>query len=435
MNDDNRKKKTVNSHARRSRNKSRKNKGNNQVANSNGGTAAVQNRLRMRNSRLVRPKTNTRNILDMGYARCRLDPFNAGTSMGIPDSNAERKLVFDHRGVSDIVVNGSASILITPTLPFGGCIKPDSSTANTISIDGEGITQATTNGLSYSWIPLCWYNDIVPTTNPTLVPGSIGANPISNKCRLAGIGFRLIPTSPAVDIGGIVEVVDSELAVEHTQINSVGATQTNASEGNPQVSGQGTINTMQVDMLQQERVQATVTKTVQMRPETMPQGVLKHAGQYLWQTIDENPVMAISSVEPLRAFHTFGAGPKAGTFGCLYLWDSSFSVKRIRITTPKAVSFRLEIIACVEYVISPSTPFARLATIKPKVDTISVDIVDSAIASMPAAVTPNQNLSVINKLLSVVAKTAPIAGSVFGPTGMAIGSGVAGITDAIANIL
>jgi len=435
MNNDNRKQKTVTNNTRRSRNKGRKNKGNNQVANSNGGTAAVQNRLRMRKSRLIRSTPNINHILDVGYARCRLDPFNAGTSMGIPDSNAERKLVFDHRGVSDIIINGSASILITPTLPFGGCIKPDSTTTNTVYVDGESINQATTSGLSYNWVPLAWYNDIVPITNPTLVPSSIGTNPISNKCRLAGVGFRIIPTSPAVQIGGIIEIVDSELAVEHTQINSVAFTQSNSNEGSPQTQAIGTVNTMQVDMSQAERVQATVTKTVQMRPETMPQGVLKHAGQYLWTTIDENPVTAISSTEPNKAFHSFGAGPKSGTFGCIYLWESNFSVKRIRITTPSALAFRLEVIACVEYIISPTTPYARLATVKPKVDTTSVNIVDSALASMPAAVTPNQNLSIVSKLLNLVSKTAPIAGAAFGPSGIAIGSGVAGLTDAIANIL
>lgn len=435
MNNDNQKRKSVNNYSRRSRAKGRKNKGNNQVANSNNNTSAVQNRLRNNQYRTVRAQASRRNILDIAYARCRLDPFNAGPSMGIPDSNAEHKLVFDHRGVSDITINGGASILIAPTLPFGACIKPDSGTINAITVDGEGVTQATTNSFSHNWIPIAWYNDLIPPGNTNLTSTSVGANPISNKYRIAGIGFRLIPTSPAVEIAGVVEIVDSELAVEHTQVNTVAAVQNNASDGSPISYTAGTVNSLQVCLTTQERIQATVSRTVQMRPESMPQGVLKHAGQYLWMTSDENPLVPLSSVDPTKAFFTFGAGPRSATYGAIFGWDSSFSVKRIRITTPRPVTFRLEVIACVEYIIPSTTPYARLATARHKVDNTSVNIVDSAIATMPAAVTPNQNVSVINKLLRVVSTVAPAAGAVFGPSGMAIGAGVAGITDAIANIL
>lgn len=435
MNNDNQKRRKNINRINRSRTKGGKNKGNNQVVNSNGSTAAVQNRLRNNNRRTMVSKIPRQSILDVGYARCRLNPFNAGTSMGIPDSNAERKLVFDHRGTADFSVNGNASIIILPTLPFGACIKPDSSAASIIVVDGDTITQSTTNNQPWSWVPMAFYNDVISTNNTQINSTIIGTNAISNRSRIAGVGFRLLPTSPAVDISGIIEIVDSELAVEQAQFNNVSVIATNASEGTQTTWNQATMNIMQIDMTSAERYQTTVAKTVQMRPEMMPQGVLKHAGPYLWQTTDEQPTMAVSSIDTTKSFFTYGTGTKSTTFGNVYNWDSSFSVKRIRITTPKVVSFRLEVIACVEYIIANNTPYARLATAKPKVDTVSVGIVDTALASMPAAVSPSQNEGVVNKLLRAVSVAAPIAGSLFGPAGAAIGAGVAGITDAISNVL
>lgn len=419
----------------RRRTKRGANKGNNQVARSNGNTNSVQNRLSSKNSTRMYSGLRAEKVMDMPYARCRLNPFNSGPSMGLPDSNAVNKLVFDHRSVQDFAVNGNASLLILPCLPFGAAIKPDGGTAAVISIGGSSVTQAGTFNLPLSWIPINWYPDTISTGVPNVSPLLQSVPPVSNKLRLVGVAFRLICTSPAVNINGIIECVDSELAVGQTEDNTNPITMTNCNEAAPSVFAPGTVSVRTVSMSTLERTQQAIHRTVQMRPETMPQGVLKHNGPYLWSNSAESAVVTVPSQDLGSAFFTLGAGVDSGKYGAVYLWDEAFSVKRIRISTNQPVGFRLETIACLEYVIAPTNPFARIATPKVKVDTRSVEIVDAALGNMPAMMTPSANEAFINRLFRTVSKTASSVGNAFGPTGAAIGGGVALITDALANVL
>lgn len=418
----------------RRRRQGRTNAGNNQAVRRNNNISSVQRSLQVRKSGMLSPNMRAAKIVDIAYARCRLDPFNSGPSMGLPDSNATPKLVFDHRSVQDFSVNGNASLLILPTLPFGACIKPDTTVANNINIEGAGIVQLTSAANVASWIPINWYQDAVPADNTTMSPTSILTS-ISSKLRVVGVAYRLICTSPSINISGIVETVDSEMTVGSREINAVAVQQTNPNEANPVTWTAGTVDIRMVNMNLGERVQATVPKTVQQRPEVQPQGILKHSGPYMWDEIHESPIVPVSGFANNGAFFTFGAGTNFQKFGAVTCWADGFSVKRIRISTPQSVSFRLETLVCVEYVLTPNSPFARIATPRTKVDSRSVELVDTAISAMPASVTPGQTVSFINKFLRTISQAAPIAGAPFGPTGIAIGTSVSAISDALANIL
>lgn len=420
---------------RRRRDKARANGGSNQAARRPNTLASVQNTLTSNSRGVSRPDMGNKAILDIPYARCRLDPFNSGPSMGLPDSNAIRKLVFDHRAAQDFVVNGSASILILPILPFGAAIKPDTTTAGTITINGSAVTQATSAAINYRWIPICYYPDTIPTDNDNMNPSNTSTHPISSRLRIVGVAYRLVTTSPATSVAGIIQVVSAELPTEMPQVNPIAIETTDPNEGGSVVFAANTVDALMVDTNLSERFQAIVPGTVQMRPEQQPQGVLRHAGPYMWGTMHESPYLPISGQSNGQAFFTHGGGENVGKYGAVSYWDSTFNATRLRITTPSSVAFRLETVVCVEYVMNANSPFARIATPPVKVDTRSVEAVDIAVAKMPAAVTPQQNQNFIQKFIRSVAAAAPIAGMAFGPTGGAIGSGVAAITDALANLL
>lgn len=431
----NAKKKSTKPPVRPRRRQAKSTRGNNQAVNRSNTINSVQSGLRTTGRNNVRTNFRNAKVVDIGYARCRLDPFNSGPSMGLPDSNATNKLVFDHRSVQDFIVNGSASLLILPTLPFGAAIKPDTAATNTITIDGSNYTQATTSGQSINWIPIAYYNDMIPGGAINLSPTDNITPVISSRCRIVGVGYRLTCTSPSTSIAGIIEVCDSEIAVEDRQYNDITTTMTNGGDGAGIQWQAISIETAKVNMQLNERFQATISRTTQFRPEMCPQGVLKHAGPYLWKNIPERPTVPVSSYNYGNCFFTFGGGANVGKYGTVFEWDSSYSAKRIRINSPSPVSYRLETVICVEYILAPNNPFSRIATPKVKVDTKSVELVDAAIASMPSAVTPAQNNSFVNRFFATVSKAAPIVGGGFGPAGMAIGTGVAAITDAIANLL
>lgn len=425
----------------RSRRKNRSSKGNNGVYLSNNTTNAVQTRLRNQGRNTMVSKVRAKKNIDVNYARCRLTPFTAGSSNGIPDFCAAGKLVFDHRGAEDFTVNGSASLLILPTLPFGAAIKPDGATAGIVNIAGNSVTQATTHDKARSWIPISWYPDTIPTANPNVAPNSEQEPPISSKIRIAGVGFRLVCTSPASEIAGIVEVVDSEMTVQGRERTPFTAIyQTNASEGS-QGSFASNVDVNYVNMSNVERNQAIVAKTVQMRPEMQPQGVLKHTGPYDWKAYESSPLLTVSEVRDgiqateAWAYFTYGMGVNSTKYGSVFVWDSSFDVKRIRITTPRAVSFRLETIICCEYVLPATNPYARIATKRTTHDSASVELVDQAISNMPAAVSTTGSTNYLNKFLKAVSVGAPFVGSIFGPEGTAVGLMVSELSETLNQIL
>jgi hypothetical protein len=161
-----------------------------------------------------------------------------------------------------------------------------------------------------------------------------------------------------------------------------------------------------------------------------PQGILTHAGPYEFSDIGTRTVLPL-----LGSTQTFMANIPGSLVGAVWQWDDHFNVTRIRITAGQAVSYRLETIACVEYVLNPNTAFSRVSLPSPPASPMSVLAVDSAIAKVPAATTAAQSESIIQRLLRGAAKVAPIVGSIFGPEGTLIGGGVSAITSALAEIL
>lgn len=401
-------------------------------------TAGVQRALRSRQVAISRPKKNNQLNVDFGYARCRLDPFRAGPSRGIPDMVASRKLVFDHRGAANITVNGDASIIIVPTLPWGALIKPDSPGNGIITVNGTSVNQdAFVSSNVFTWVPCCRYNDFVPPANIDQVPTVISEPVISGRVRVVGVSFRLMPTSPATTIAGTVEIMDQELTTTPSKVNPVAITVYTPNGASAGTLATGTIDVLPVQLTTAERYQQLVPNSVVHRLESSPCGILKHSGPYVFGDIPLCPYIPI--VDQNNANDTLpliSSDPQAATrFGSVWYWDHSFSCKRIKISTPSAQSFRLETMICVEYILSNSNPFARVAQPSPTPNPGTVTMVDHAIASMPAAVPDREMPGVFNKFLKAVSAGAPLAGAVFGPAGAAVGGAVAGLSEALTLLL
>lgn len=417
--------------------KNRKNANMSKSNVSSSTTAGVQSALRARQIATNRPKKNRQLNVDFGYARCRLDPFRAGPSRGIPDMVATRKLVFDHRGAANITVNGDASVIIVPTLPWGALIKPDA-TGNIITINGVSINQdIATSGNVINWVPCCRYNDYVPTANIDQVPTIIADPVVSSRIRVVGVGFRLMPTSPATTIAGTVEIMDQELTLTTPKINSTAITVYNPSGVSSGTLGVGTIDILPVQLTTSERFQQLVPNTVVHRLESSPTGILKHSGPYVFGDVPNTPFIPIIDQNNANDNLTMiTSDPLSATrFGSVWYWDPSFSTKRIKISTPSQQSFRLETMICVEYILSNSNPFARVAQVSPTPNPGTVAMVDHAIANMPAAVPDREMPGVFNKFLKAVSAGAPLAGAVFGPAGAAVGGAVAGLSEALTLLL
>lgn len=402
-------------------------RGNNMASRRPVTTNTVQNGLRSQGGSKMPLSVIGKDFLDVGYARCRLDPFNAGPSLGLPDADATNRLVFDHRSVTDFSVTGTASILILPALPITACIKPDSVTAGNIIVNGASVVQASSATQTVNWVPMGLIRDLMVAPNQYLDPQVAGAHPISQRCRLIGMAWRIVPLSPSTEINGLIETVVSELSVSEQAVNTgiVGFTDQNDTNG--ATWPVGSIWTARVNMPAAERYQNTTSKTVQMRPETSPQGVLKHTGPYNFKAIPEQPIVPVPAETQAKAFFSVLGGV---INPAIWYWDSGFNVTRIRITAPRSCSYRLETMACVEYVPNPGTPFSRVSMPRPKTNTPTVEIVDRAIADSPAATTQPHANSIINRVLDIATKAARGARALPGPYGVIAGA-VSEITDAL----
>jgi len=335
--------------------------------------------------------------INTNYAVSRINPFGTDRALPLPDIGSAKRLVFNHRAVTDFQVNGTVSICIIPSIPWGAIAKPDTATAGVLIINGVAVTQPTSSATSRNWIQLARFNDLTPTSNPLMDPRILTPPPISNKYRITSVGWRLVCTSPALSIGGVIEVVDCEQTIYDPNPNNLAITTQTQNDVAGTTFAANTITVQEHNFSAVDRYQATTDKTVQLRPEMNPTGVLKHSGPYLWKTIDEYPIMPLTA-EGAPLFVDFAPVFFATYFG----WDSGFNVARLRIYGAN-VSYRLEVITTIEYVINPNSPFSRVIGPQITVDEAALALADLSVSQVPNAI-PEATLPLLTRSIIRQAK-------------------------------
>jgi len=387
------------------------------------------NQRKVRNPMLpqIPSKTSVKAHLDIPYARCRLDPFHSGPSMGLPDVSAAGKLVFDHRGTTDFTVKGSVDILILPSTPYGACIKPNGSQVDTLNIAGTNINQGANFNSVNNWVPICPMTELFVSD---MAPSALSNHPIGCKIRHVGVAFRLTCTSSAFTANGIIEIDDSEMTAGTKEINATPVSIYDYSYGNPTTFPINSIDVRQMGFPTSERIQTTTYTTAQLTPKSVIQGVSKHVGAYNWDTIHDSGIVLTTNPIDRSLFSYGNLLVTTGHFGTVWSYDDSFLLKRIRITGEN-VSYRLETMHCVEYLPSPGAIRRLPSTRSNNVDIESIAYVDKAVSSSPTAFTQSDNASYLRRFIGAISKFALPIGSLFGPEGMAAG----GIVSTVSNYL
>jgi hypothetical protein len=267
----------------------------------------------------------------------------------------------------------SAWIKLLPMLPYPGFIK-NSATTSSLSVNGNTLvdTSATSTASDQQgWFLLPRFADYGSVSTAA---NAVSVNPYgANKGRCIGFGFRILFTGSASYAAGLVTTSESAFEIEDlgTNPNSI----TNCINSSvtqfyaPLAVKQGAINAT---------FNATTygATTRSHRPETGVAGTLPHTTQsYTFKPIYQTPVQLVSdkfsatvgTADP--AYNCQFGGEAGANLGGVTWFDQDWDGCDIVLPfTNGSIAYRVEVIMCMEYQVSPSSAFSTLSRLPPPAD-------------------------------------------------------------------
>lgn len=343
------------------------------------------------------------------YTECRLQPFSGKNTnfAGIPDYNNSRRIVIDHVGITDFnVTSGSLVVRCLPTLPFGALFQPSTGTVYTMNDVATGTAVGATWGstASNAWMPACAYSAYNTQISAGGYASTVGPYN-QTKCRMVGAAWRIIYTGAPLYAQGLMQIRDFPVTVDLIDILPANALTipNNANSGN---SVQATATqTMSLDFAASSGSSTEMTQTAMMRLDHNPWGLLKHVmPEYLFQPYYEEPCFPISSLTtaaqvvaaattPIVGLVCYsGAGSWGGTINC---FDDAFAASEIRLSTigSNAMSFRLEVRSCWEYIVQPNSAVYGLTKSAPPPAMDVVRKTEAVISKLPPAMPASASIN------------------------------------------
>lgn len=397
---------------RNNRKKQRMNLGN------NNSLAKVQNSLNSRTKRTPLPK-QIASLFDSMYARCRLDPFNASGSNGIPDSTSNRKIVYDHRAFTTINILGTTTldVLILPTLTFGAAIR--CSTPNAVSIFGNGGSSGS-NLNSTSFFPICIPPEYDALAKASYGPLSAKENPFqSGYFRVVTVGYKITYTGKPTEASGSVMVTSCPVSLTPDPVIDVEPADVIIWPTFNSASLGYTLNNITANMVDPTLLNNATQETLLVRPDQGVKGVLKTNNSALvskpWFTQPVLPYYTFDDSGTTKSAALFGrTAITNGYTGFLYGYDGRFNPTIATYNGLSAgTSLLVEVITCVEYYPEPQSTYSKLAKANTKSSEQTINLVEKVLADAPAATTFNSP-SLYSKFLSTVnvisKRTAPLLG-------------------------
>lgn len=340
------------------------------------------------------------------YMRCRLDPFSFGSSMGIPDGSATRKIVIDYRHFQDINITANCNVFILamPTLPCSGFIKCDTVTAANFTdqtgykvlIPASGTTG--NNSMNADWFPMMvppewWVQASSPVFSGTTNQPLQSANPYgATRARIVTFATKIYYTGPANQCAGTLTANDVQITAEDGSITLNPQTVSMYELDNSFVGGSttkipaGTINTLPIttNIATTNFSQSAVVS----RPESGGLLLAKHTTKdYKWKPVFESPLCLQNNNATLTNFTatSFTAASTTtahgGALGCPYFLDFDWLPTLITISgCTTGMTYRVEQSMCVEFDLQIGSAFERLAMQAP-------DLIGQVAAAFKAAQT------------------------------------------------
>lgn len=413
--------------------------------------ANIQTKLRnpANKRKQAMPKAMSSKLFDDAYACCRLDPFNVRGGAMLPDGSLGKRIVVDHRMYFDVVPGASSkfAMKVIPALPAPLIFKPLSLSANSLTVNGVTISQTSIGGnTDQNW----FVPDIYPEYNiqMTNIPGPTGSyvpiTPIysSTKARIISQAWKIYYTGQALNAAGTITANNSPASIEDTTIATTNTYQIPSGIND---TVWRTYTSTQASSLNIKTIVQNVSTTqltndsVTCRPEGGCVGLLRQSNPvHPFVPYNSNPLILVDEDFTLSQAvnNTFLGQTDLKFLGGLTLWDETFDPVDIIVTTSGAngISYRVEIVSCVEYLVDPTSEVIKFTAEPPKANHATLELVNQVLQKEPIMRPLNQEDAPIKQFVSAVSK---ISGKVAAVPGMAglIGGGVNVISNLIESML
>lgn len=368
-------------------------------------------------------------LYDSMYAKCRLDPFSASGSMGIPDGIAARRIVIDHRSYTTLTVANAAvnfDVLVLPSLPFQAAIRTP--TPQNLSIDGNfGVDGDANNRWTAINIPPEYRT--LAGINPSNL--AVASNPYeSTNARIVTVGFKLTYIGKPIDASGTLLASSCPITFgnpDDREFATVGVSTYN-------VLAAGNYTNVSTRAVEPNVNNSPVAESVFGRVDVGMKGVLKTMQPVStikpWLT----DKVVLYDAATLRAFiNRYPAVAGFNQEGALSFYDDRFqpiiiSAQGMGVGT----SLLLEVITCIEYFPEPSSTFSRLAKANTKDSAVTIKAVEQVLGTCPAVQTLREPSPFV-KFASVVSRTSKTLAPMLGPYSV-VANAIGAISDGISEM-
>jgi hypothetical protein len=339
----------------------------------------------------------------LSYAKCRLDPTMSGEALGIPDSDATRKIVVDYRTYADVTLPSTSNapflILTIPSMG-NGCVGTrclNNYTVSNASFQGTVSGNSTGTGQISGFFPTCpspeWF--AWQSTNPALsqkaTPYSADNSTGISKARMVSCATKIYYTGTAMNCAGTLVTSETTIGCTNTPV-------ANTSTYNATSITDGTVTTVAVNNSIVDEINGSLAVSTYLPdsvPTKMEVGVrsdLQHCnGPYQWRSVQATSTVLLSTYSGSPSSFWSYSGPIGYGHNWGHAWydfDWTSSLTTVTNFTP-STTIRIENYVCFEIALEMSSPFYRLAKETQMGDDAIVAKIASVARMVPSALPAN----------------------------------------------
>lgn len=375
----------------------------------------------------VNPRQTGANSDFLSYAKCRIDPLSSGPSVGIPDSDANRKIVVDYRCYADLTITaaGGINVLTTPTLPLITSVQFVGSAGN-ISNNASSIPCIASGSGSQTYNPAIVPPELAAlaaapvfggTTAAPLEPGSYTNPYAGTQARIVSCATRVFYTGVAMNCSGTMQANSVAWSPsDDPEINAVPVSWLTNASGTAVSQSPGQVFWQDAQFTPQAATYAP--DTVVLRTEQGCYAQLKHnSSKYNWRPFRSQPtILTVGNFGSATGTtsHSSLFADSVDTRPGVYFWDADWSPSLISVGGLAAGStLRIETYFCVEIQVRPNSPYNRLAKECTMGNDLIVQKISQVVRNVPTAIAATASTDPwyiqAAQIIGKIAKSAAIA--------------------------
>lgn len=413
--------------------------------------ANIQTKLRKTTNKPKKtaPTVMSSKLFDDAYACCRLDPFNVRGGAMLPDGSLGKRIVVDHRMYFDIVPTATTkfAMKVIPALPAPLIIKSLSTAANSLTVNGVPCSNSSfgaTTDLNWFVPDIFPEYSIASTTLPQPTGQFVPPVPLysATKARIISQGWKIYYTGQALNAAGTITANNSPVAITDTSISTTNSLLIYNGATDANVNGYTPNQILNLDLktiVQNVSTTQLTNDSVTCRPEGGCVGLLRQSNPvHPFTDYNANPLVLTDENQLISGTNniTFLGLTSSKFNGGLVIWDGAFDPVDIIVTTSGAtgISYRVEIVSCVEYLVDPTSSVIKFTADPPKPSHATLELVDQILQREPIMRPLHQEDAPIKQFVSAVSKISGRVAAVPGMAGL-IGGGVNVISNLIESML